>query len=113
METTTIGAAARFVWRWSNSRKRRRNTRYRLETDCCSRGIVNFAGEGYSIRAQEFTSRMGNQCCGPNGKYRAKLEEYDPRIFEPIPWEIQEHWRTKIDLRQRTRTHNSYFVSAA
>ena len=33
METTTIGAAACFVWRWSNSRKRRRNTRYRLETD--------------------------------------------------------------------------------
>ena len=60
METTTIGAAACFVWRWSNSRKGRRNTRYRLETDCCLRGIVNFAGEGYYIRTQEFASRMGN-----------------------------------------------------
>ena len=49
------------------------------------------------------------QCCGPNGKYRAKLEEYDPRIFEPIPWEIQEHWRTKIDLRQRTRKYQQLF----
>ena len=49
------------------------------------------------------------QCCGPNGKYRAKLEEYEPRIFEPIPWEIQEHWRTKIDLRQRTRKYQQLF----
>ena len=49
------------------------------------------------------------QCCGPNGKYRAKLEEYDPRIFEPIPWEIQEHWRTKIDLRKRTRKYQQLF----
>ena len=49
------------------------------------------------------------QCCGPNGKYRAKLEEYEPRIFEPIPWEIQEHWRTKIDLRKRTRKYQQLF----
>ena len=49
------------------------------------------------------------QCCGPNGKYRAKLEEYEPRIFEPIPWEIQEHWRAKIDLRQRTRKYQQLF----
>ena len=49
------------------------------------------------------------QCCGPNGKYRAKLEEYEPRIFEPIPWEIQEHWRTNIDLRQRTRKYQQLF----
>ena len=49
------------------------------------------------------------QCCGPGGKYRAKLEEYDPRIFEPIPWEIQEHWRHQIDLRQRTRKYQQLF----
>ena len=49
------------------------------------------------------------QCCGPNGKYRAKLEEYEPRIFEPIPWEIQEHWRTKIDLSRRTRKYQQLF----
>ena len=112
METTTIGAAACFVWRWSNSRKGRRIIRYRLETDCCSRGIVNFAGEGYSIRAQEFTSRMGN-AADRTASTELNWKNTSRAYLNRFLGKYRNTGEPKSTFGNGRGSTNSYFVSAA
>ena len=52
------------------------------------------------------------QCCGPNGKYRAKLEEYEPRIFEPVPMNYRSRTTSAGNLLTPTITlsPSNYFI---